>query len=276
MGSAGRKFWVGPVGRALCAMLGPEGVRNKLWAAAEQAFRQSAAKTLPTLTVEARRPWISAATLGLVQCRNRARTAKDLEAEADYNKRIRSSARADRRKWLEDLAATGDWTRIRKLRTKPKPQQGRLQDAAGNIVSSEHKGETMAEYLERAQWAVRPVTAHRFEEHLGEELPVNYCRRAAKRFKNSRACGLDNVPAELEGTLLYSGTGGDMGNGILEVVFSFRFRSRSRSRRSRSRRRGFIARARNAGRRASRRIPGASAVEAFSHCGCKRRGRGFQ
>ena len=54
---------------------------NKLWAAAEQEFQQSAAKTLPTLTLEARRPWISAATLGLIQCRNGDRTAKDLEAE---------------------------------------------------------------------------------------------------------------------------------------------------------------------------------------------------
>ena len=61
----------------------------------------------------------------------------------------------------------------------------------------------MAEYFESVQWAVRPVTAHRFEEHLGEELPVNCgpiteveVRRAAKRLKNNRACGLDNVPAE--------------------------------------------------------------------------------
>ena len=176
---------------------------NQLWAAAVQAFQQSAAKTLPTLTVEAGRLWISAATLGSIQCMKGARTAKDFEAEADYNKRIRSSARADRRKWLEDLAATGDWTRIRKLRTKPRPQQGRLKDAAGNIVSSEHRAETMAEYFERVQWAVRPVTAHRFEEHLGKELPVNCgpvteveVRRAATRFKNNRACGLDNVPAE--------------------------------------------------------------------------------
>ena len=61
----------------------------------------------------------------------------------------------------------------------------------------------MAEYFERVQRAMRPFTAHRFEEHLREELPVNCgpimevgVRRAANRLKNNRACGLDNAPAE--------------------------------------------------------------------------------
>ena len=83
----------------------------------------------------------------------------------------------------------------------------------------------MAEYFESVQWAVRPVTAHRFEEHLGEELPVNCgpiteveVRRAAKRLEQSRMWLGQRAGGVLEGTLLYSGTGGDMGNGILQVV----------------------------------------------------------
>ena len=206
------------MGRALCAMLGPGGGASASRADEHsrrgKQFEQIAGgrgTSVPTVCGEdaanvdrgSEEALDIGSDAGLIQCRNGARTAKDLEAEADYNKRIRSSARADRRRWLEDLAATDNCTRIQKPRTKPRPQQGRLKDAAGNIVSSEHRAETMAEYFESVQWAVRPVTAHRFEEHLGEELPVNCgpitkveVRRAAKRLKNNRACGLDNVPAE--------------------------------------------------------------------------------
>ena len=182
---------------------------DSLWASAEQAFQRAAAKTLPTLPVKATKPWISAATLHLIQSRNVARTARDYDAERECNKRIRWSARADRRRWLEDLAATGDWSQVRRLRKNPKPQQGRLKDSAGHVVRSDRRAETMAEYLEKVQWAVRPVTTNRYGENLGEELPVECgriteleIRRAARRLKNNRASGLDDVPAELRKGIL--------------------------------------------------------------------------
>ena len=38
--------------------------------------------------------------------------------------------------WLDQLASTGDWQALKKLRKKPQMKQSRLRDLDGNIVSS--------------------------------------------------------------------------------------------------------------------------------------------
>ncbi|CAE8591027.1 unnamed protein product [Polarella glacialis] len=63
--------------------------------------------------------------------------------------------------------------------------------------------QTMADYLQSVQWAVRPVTAVPARASLGPELPVETgpvqaweVRRAAQSMRNSRACGDDSIPSE--------------------------------------------------------------------------------
>ena len=101
------------------------------------------------------------------------------------------------------MLATGSWEEIRKLRKGFTPKQGRLKNYSGEVVSSELRAETFAEYLERDQWAERPCRSP-------AEPPPSPCQllvflgdisedevlKAAKHLRRNRACGVDGIPAE--------------------------------------------------------------------------------
>jgi hypothetical protein len=90
------------------------------------------------------------------------------------------------------------------LRKKPKRQQGRLANLSGELVSSELRASTMADYLEQIQWKVRPATlVPDTEPALRETLPVCLepftqveLRRAIQKAKNGKSCKQDDVPVE--------------------------------------------------------------------------------
>ena len=74
-----------------------------------------------------------------------------------------------------------------------KHQQGRLKNRNGQLVSSEERAETLAEHLEKVQWAVRPTTAMLLSDRLDDELLVKTDQisleevfAAAKRLKTGR------------------------------------------------------------------------------------------
>ena len=71
----------------------------------------------------------------------------------------------------------------------------------------------MALYLERVQWAVRPVTALPCREKLGPVLPVDVgpirpseVLSAAAKLKSNRVVGDDNVPAEFWAAIINDGS----------------------------------------------------------------------
>ena len=70
---------------------------------------------------------------------------------------MKRSAKADRAKWLEDLAGSGNWDCIKKLRKWRCVRQGRLHNTEGEPVSSEKRAETLAEHLHHVQWRARPA-----------------------------------------------------------------------------------------------------------------------
>ena len=113
------------------------------------------------------------------------------------------------------MAASGDWSQIRSLRKGIRPAQGRLKDLAGELVSSEQRAQTMAEYLERVQRAIRPVAAAPQRAPPGPELPTDVgpiqaeeVTKAASQMKSNRACGDDGVPAEFWDAVLKVGRPG--------------------------------------------------------------------
>ena len=127
---------------------------HALNASINDAFHVAAHATLPVTRSRAQRPWIRFQTLGLIAERSRARSGADFQLEKQLNAAITKSAKRDKDAWLNDLAGSGDWAQVRKLRRGFKPQQGRLKDAGGRFVSSEERAQTIAEYLETVQWAV--------------------------------------------------------------------------------------------------------------------------
>jgi hypothetical protein len=167
------------------------------------AFKSAAGLTLPQTELVPNKPWIRHDTLVLIKQRNCARTQGRHSDETALNKRVRMSAKRDRGAWLDNLVETGDWAQIRRLRKGFRPKQGRLKDSNGKVVSSEDRAQTMADYLQSVQWAVRPVTASPDRAPLGPTLNVQTgsvqaweVKRAAKGMKNNRASGDDTIPSE--------------------------------------------------------------------------------
>ena len=116
---------------------------------------------------------------------------------------IKHSVKRDRAAWLDTLTATGDWNEIRKLRKGFVPKQGRLKNSVGDLVASDMRAETLAEHLEKVQWAVRPLSTRQGHGLISVVLPVELgpitkteiCF-AAKKLNLRRSCGTDSIPAE--------------------------------------------------------------------------------
>ncbi len=126
---------------------------------------------------------------------------------------VRTSVKNDRAEWLNRALASGDWHQIRKLRKRSPANQGRLRDSQGKVVSSEERAETLAEYLESIQWAVRPASIVERPRQDNSPLPVlrgpitePEVITAASALKNNRAVGLDDVPGEFWKAVLTPGS----------------------------------------------------------------------
>ena len=115
-------------------------------------------KHIPLAPPTPHKPWISEATFALIRKRQEARRANDWSLEKELRRETKQSSRRDRARWLQDLAGSGDWQSLRKLRGGNKARQTRLRDCRGCIVSSELRADTLADHLEKTQWGVRPVT----------------------------------------------------------------------------------------------------------------------
>jgi len=159
---------------------------------------------LPEKTRTANKPWISDRTLQLIEQKRTARLENDWAMEGKLRKDVRNSVKKDRAAWLEKLSSTGDWNSMKLLRKKPKRQQGRLSNLSGDLVSSELRASTMADYLEQVQWRVRPATlVPDTEPALREILPVCMdpftqveLRKAIQKAKDGKSCKEDDIPVE--------------------------------------------------------------------------------
>ena len=167
------------------------------------AFKSAAKQCLPESAARTNRPWVRAPTLALIDRRTQARKDSLHILEQDLTKQIRLSIKRDRSTWIDELVASGEWTNVRKLRKGFVPKQGRLKDADGVFVSTDQRAETLAQYLENVQWAVRPTVLALERPCLGCTLPVylgditqDEVIRAGRRLNSSRAPGPDEVPPE--------------------------------------------------------------------------------
>ena len=134
------------------------GSADELCTAMATSFQQSAVRCLHQTKRQARKPWISSRTLHLLEERDKARTSRNLHLEKMLHGQVKHSVKMDRSQWLDDLLKTGDWNEIRRLRKGHRPQSGRLKNADGNVVESDQRAETLANYFESVQWAPLATT----------------------------------------------------------------------------------------------------------------------
>ena len=114
---------------------------NERQTALEDAFGHAKA-IFPEYQATPHKPWITTATLTLIDQRTTARHNKDSNTERELTQQIKKSVQNDKRAWLENLAGTGKWDDIKFLRQKTKPKQGRLRDSEGNLVDISAKRRT--------------------------------------------------------------------------------------------------------------------------------------
>ena len=137
------------------------------------AFHHAAEKVLPSRTARPQRPWISPATLKLLDDRSRARSSGDFKLEKSLHKMVRASVAKDRRNWLDGLLASGDWDQIKKLRKGFAPAQGRLKNTSGDLVESAERADTLATHLASVQWAARPTVDALGRMDIFHPLPID-------------------------------------------------------------------------------------------------------
>ena len=178
---------------------------TKAYESLTRAMVDTSVQALPKQRASPQKPWISSFTLGLIDSRNLASEVGDTMGAKILLNDIKRAAKADRRQWLQTLAGSGDWSQLRLLRKGKSVARGRLRDREGAVVPSDEKAETLAEYFDKVQWRVRPVTADSDAEAdiIGEELAVNSepismeeLLQATKKLKRNKVSGIDEVPAE--------------------------------------------------------------------------------
>jgi len=119
-------------------------------------------------------------------------------------KDVKLSAKRDRARWLEDLAGTGDWNALRKLKKPIRISQSRLRSLQGDSVGTECRADTFAEYLETMQWHVRAVQLiPDTEPEIHPALDVSDApftgkelHKAISRLKSGKATQDNDVPIE--------------------------------------------------------------------------------
>ena len=118
--------------------------------------------------------------------------------EKQLTKEIKRSIGNDKALYLKELAGTGAWHNIRALRKPSSVQQGRLKDLSGQFVFSQDRAATLAEHLEKRQWAVRPVAvvfdklpiADMLDMECGK-ITAKEVREAIRKLKSKKAGGID-------------------------------------------------------------------------------------
>ena len=176
-------------------------------AGAVQGAMHVAAEYLPSRSLSPHRPWITSATLELIEDRNFARQRGHYEDERKLHKLIRQSAKKDRKAWLDNVLENADWAAVRALRKGPSSKPGRLRNLDGQLVSSDVRAETLAEYLEKVQWSVQVASAVPAAPDganlCDSTLPIrvtpftlNELLVVVKRLKAKKAPGNDNIPME--------------------------------------------------------------------------------
>ena len=93
--------------------------------------------------------------------------------------------------WLDIFCKDGSWESAKSFRKPARPQQGRLRNSEGNLVSSDERAETLAQHLENIQWAVRPGTSVDEKPALWEELSVS-CEDITKKEVKKQQKGKKN------------------------------------------------------------------------------------
>jgi hypothetical protein len=102
------------------------------------------------------------------------------------------------------MVGDGNWEAVKRVRKGFKPQQGRLKNLKGEMVSSEERPEAFAEFYAQVQWQEADTQDMPHGPAFGTELRANTNRitarevRAALRsLKKGKAAGSDGLNSDI-------------------------------------------------------------------------------
>ena len=136
----------------------------------QTVFQYAQKQCLPELPLKPKKPWTSLSSLEFISQRLRARQENDFAREKELNHIVKKSIANDKATFLKTLAGTGTWRSVKDIRKPRQVQQGRLRDLNGSLVDSDQRAATLAEYLEKVQWAIRPANFVPEQPPIGQLL----------------------------------------------------------------------------------------------------------
>ena len=120
-----------------------------------EAIHQTSVEQLPPVPTKVSKPWMSGQSYTIIANTLRASQDQNYDEVKMLTKDLKRQVKVDKTVWLKELASSGTWEDIRKLRRPRKPAQGRLTKSSGVLVNSDERADTLATYLQDVQWAVR-------------------------------------------------------------------------------------------------------------------------
>ena len=179
-----------------------------------EQIKQAAISTFPTVPPTTRKKWVTANTLHLIQEQQQLRGADRLNMSDVMQKRIASSARKDKKKWLEDAFQEGaqgtardQWAPVKTTRKGYCAKHIKLK-WKGKVWPEHLRAQVLAEQLAEQQWKDNETADQK--QHLASlppirppspDLPVtpfteDELQHALSELKKNKAPGPDDVTNE--------------------------------------------------------------------------------
>ena len=142
-------------------------------------------------------------TLKLFEKRDAARANNEYYIERLLTRQIKNHVKAGCAFWVDSRIANHDQAAIRKSKSKPSVKSTPLKNSEGHSLTSEYNAETLAEYFERMQGAVRPIECLPSDAFARAMIDVNCgdisfaeLREGVGLIKHNKQCGADDIPGE--------------------------------------------------------------------------------
>ena len=193
---------------------------NEAWLALKDRATASMEEHVPKLPKQARRAWITAETMELVEHRRALASHGLMEDARAMGKMIKANARDDKHRWLRERMAEKFWDPIKEATRKPQPKVVTLK-GKGHDGPTQSSAQVYAEHLGTEQWgkpkdeegpnvATADAERRRPEEEWGTarigtgdvdietgSITAAEVAEAIREASRGKAPGLDGIPAEM-------------------------------------------------------------------------------
>ena len=193
---------------------------TNMWEALRQTYLEALEHKIPKRKQLPRKPWITEDTLKLISDRSLCREAGDLARVADLNKQIRKAAKKDKRAWLDEQLASGDWRPITNLNKPFRGATVRLypEHRSDEGLPAPNNATVFAKHLAEVQWSdAGPAQGLRNDPILAADPTISSTAElitAISQTKTGKRGGKDAIPNELYKNL--------QGEGLVALLQLFR------------------------------------------------------